>query len=508
MTMLNTAPYDVVVVGARPAGAATAMVLARAGLRVLVVDRSHYGDDTVSTHALMRAGVLQLVRWGLLDQVAAAGTPPVRGSVFHYGEDRIHVPIKPGFGVDALYAPRRTVLDPILICAAQEAGAEVRFGVAVAALRRDDRGRVTGIVGRDESGAAFEVGARITVGADGLGSAVARFTGAPVERAAASTVAFIYGYWDGLPVHDYELFYRPGVAAGLFPTNRDQVCAFAGTSPRRFRLEMQAGVTSAYTHLLGDAAPEVLAAGARAPKRLRVFAGRRPGYLRRASGPGWALVGDAGYYKDPITSHGITDALRDAELLGRAIITAIHGKADEAVALATYQATRDRLSELLFTTTDAIASFAWDLDQVSTLLRQLSGAMSEEVTLLSGLDNHWFTDAMASIAESGRPRSYDGLRAAGHLQLSKDVRDVVADGVGRQAKPASDGGVTQPARDQREHLTLARCEFGKHSRVGARRVEVVESPRGDTSTEDRLTTGHDSDGPDHALRRRTFEDIT
>ena len=386
MTTLDTSPYDVVVVGARPAGAATAMVLARAGLRVLVVDRSHYGADTISTHALMRGGVLQLARWGLLDTVAAAGTPPVRGCVFHYGEDRIRVPIKPGFGVDALYAPRRTVLDPILVGAARDAGAEVRFGVAVAGLRRDGHGRVTGVVGRDEGGAAFEIGARITVGADGLGSTVARFAGAPVERAAASAVAFIYGYWDGLPVQDYELFYRPGVTAGLFPTNGGQVCVFAGTSPRRFRLETRAGVTPAYTRLLGEAAPEVLAAGARPPKRLRVFAGRRPGYLRQATGPGWALVGDAGYFKDPVTAHGITDALRDAELLARAIITAARGEADEAVALAAYQATRDRLSERLFATTDAIASFTWDLDHIPMLLRQLSEAMSDEVTWLSELE--------------------------------------------------------------------------------------------------------------------------
>jgi flavin-dependent dehydrogenase len=308
--------------------------------------------------------------------------------VFHYGEDRIDVPIEPGSGVDALYAPRRTVLDPILVGAARDAGAEVRFGVAVAGLCRDGHGRVTGVVGRDESGAAFEIGARVTVGADGMGSTVARFAGAPVERAAASAAAFIYGYWDGLPVHDYELFYRPGVTAGLFPTNGGQVCVFAGTTPRRFRLESRAGVTPAYARLLGEAAPEVLdaGAGARAPKRLRVFAGRRPGYLRQATGPGWALVGDAGYFKDPITAHGITDALRDAELLGRAIITDAGREADGAVALATYQTTRDRLSERLFATTDAIASFGWDLDQIPMLLRQLSEAMSEEVTWLSELE--------------------------------------------------------------------------------------------------------------------------
>lgn len=146
MTARTASPYDVVVVGARPAGAATAMVLARAGLRVLVVDRSRYGADTLSTHALLRGGVLQLARWGLLNEVIAAGTPPVQRSVFHYGEERIEVPIRPAAGVDALYAPRRTVLDPILVDAARDAGAEVRFGLTVTGLCRDGTGRVTGVV--------------------------------------------------------------------------------------------------------------------------------------------------------------------------------------------------------------------------------------------------------------------------------------------------------------------------------------------------------------------------
>ena len=142
----------------------------------------------------------------------------------------------------------------------------------------------------------------------------------------------------------------------------------------------------AYTRLLDQAAPGVLDADARGPERLRVFAGRRPGFLRRASGPGWALVGDAGYFKDPITAHGLTDALRDAELLGRAIIAAAGGAVPEAVALAAYQATRDRLSERLFAVTDAIASFAWDLDEIRRLLLQLSDAMSDEVRGLRALE--------------------------------------------------------------------------------------------------------------------------
>jgi flavin-dependent dehydrogenase len=382
-----SSPYDVVVVGARPAGAATAMLLARAGLRVLVVDRDAYGADTTSTHALLRGGVLQLVRWGLLDRIIAAGTPPVTSSAFFYGDNRIDVPIKPHAGVNALYAPRRTVLDPILVDAAREAGAEVRFGVTAGGLRRDRDGRVTGLVGRDERGAAFAARARIIVGADGIGSMVARFAGAPIERAATHAAACVYGYWDELPVRDYQLFYRPGVTAGFFPTNNGQVCAFAGTTPSRFRLELQAGVAPAYARLLAEAAPWVRGSRPRPPEHLRVFAGRRPGYLRRAHGPGWALVGDAGYFKDPATAHGITDALRDAELLARAIISAASGHVSEELALASYQASRDDLSEGLFSTTEAIASFAWDLKRIPVLLRRLSESMGSEVKWLTDLES-------------------------------------------------------------------------------------------------------------------------
>ena len=146
--------YHVVVVGARAAGAATAMLLARAGLDVLVVDRGRYGSDTLSTHALMRGGVLQLHRWGLLDRIVDAGTPPIRRTTFRYANDDVVVTIKPSLGVDALYAPRRTVLDPVLVDAAADAGADVRFGVTVTDVRRDAQGRVIGIAGRDDAGRA------------------------------------------------------------------------------------------------------------------------------------------------------------------------------------------------------------------------------------------------------------------------------------------------------------------------------------------------------------------
>ena len=390
--MRPTATYDAVVVGARPAGAATAMLLARAGLRVLVVDRAAYGTDTVSTHALLRGAVLQLARWGLLDRIAAAGTPAVERCVFRYGRRDLEVPIKPRAGVEALYAPRRTVLDPILVDAARDAGADIRFGVSVTGLAGN--GRVTGVVGHDEDGRPFAANARFTIGADGIGSSVSRLVGAPVEQSAESAAGFIYGYRGGLPADRYQLWYQPGVAVGSFPTNHGQACVFAASSPARMRRELRGGAGPAYANLLAEAAPELLD-GVHRPRRLRLFAGRRTGYVRRSYGPGWALVGDAGYYKDPITSHGLTDALRDAELLSRAIIAAASGEAAEPMALARYQSVRDRLSARLFTVTDQIASFRWNLDRIPGLLTDLSDAMVDETNWLSELDARHSRPAIA-----------------------------------------------------------------------------------------------------------------
>src|SRR6188472_3618251 len=170
--------YDVVVVGARAAGASTAMLLAQAGLRVLVVDRSRYGADTLSTHALMRGGVMQLNRWGLLDRVVEAGTPAVRQVRFRLANDDLTIKIKPAHGVDALYAPRRTVLDPMLVDAAIAAGAEVRYGISVLDVRRDSKGRVTGIDARDATGHAVAFDAALVIGADGTRSTIADRVGA------------------------------------------------------------------------------------------------------------------------------------------------------------------------------------------------------------------------------------------------------------------------------------------------------------------------------------------
>ncbi|GGC50933.1 FAD-dependent oxidoreductase [Siccirubricoccus deserti] len=387
--MYPEARYDVLVVGARCAGAATAMLMARHGLRVMVIDRAAHGSDTISTHALMRGGVLQLHRWGLLPRLRARATPAVRSTTFHYGMEPITVAIRAQDGVDALYAPRRTVLDGMLADAAAEAGAEVRHGHSLAALIRRDRGdRITGAVVVDPQGRPRHVEAALVVGADGIGSRVARLVEAPVQRESRAATAAVYGHWSGLSAEGYHWHYAPGASVGVIPTNAGQHCVFASVPPERFLAGFRADAMAAYRGLLRGLAPALAAevAVGRLESRLWAFAGRR-GFFRQAHGPGWALVGDAGYFKDPLTAHGITDALRDAELLAEA------AAAGTERAMAHYAAARDALSLPLFEATDAIAAFDWDLEALKAHHQALNRAMKLEVEFLAAR-------AAAPMAES------------------------------------------------------------------------------------------------------------
>ncbi len=372
--------YDAVIVGARAAGAATAMLLADAGLTVLVVDRGDYGDDTLSTHALMRGGVLQLHRWGLLDRVIDAGTPPIRRTTFHYAHDDVSVTIKPAHGVDALYAPRRTVLDPVLVDAAVAAGADVRFGVTVTDVRRGRGDRVVGIEGHDDTGRAIAVDAGVVIGADGLRSTIAKGVGAPVERRVGAAGGVVYGYWAGIETDGYEWAYRAGAAAGLIPTNAGLTCVFAGSTPSR----IGRGGQRALEEVVRLASPDIAArvAAGRAPAGVRSFPGVA-GYLRRSWGPGWALVGDAGSWKDPISAHGLTDALRDAELLARTVVASADRDLGDAEALSAYQVTRDQLALPLLRAADAIATYEWADSEIPGLLMELSSSMAAEVDIIA-----------------------------------------------------------------------------------------------------------------------------
>jgi flavin-dependent dehydrogenase len=365
--------YDAVIVGARCAGAATAMLLARQGLRILVLDRGAYGADTLSTHALMRGGVLQLHRWGLLDKIIEAGTPPVTEASFHYGDEVVSVRLKSRDGVNALFAPRRTILDRVLVDAAREAGAEVVYGTRVSALTTDADGRVTGLVVKGKQGDARRIPAGIVIGADGLRSTIGALVQAPIYRQGHHATGVVYGYWQGLDVVGYEWRYNPGVSTGIIPTN-DATCVFAAMPDSRFRDEIARDVEAGYRRVIAECSP-ALEAGLNMAVRIGTLHGFPgvPGFFRRSWGPGWALVGDAGYFKDPLTAHGITDAFRDAELLATAVLQcSIH-------ALAEYERARDQLALDQFLATDAIASFDWDLTALPALHRTMSDEMAKEV---------------------------------------------------------------------------------------------------------------------------------
>ncbi|HEU0034330.1 MAG TPA: FAD-dependent monooxygenase [Kofleriaceae bacterium] len=369
--------YDVVVVGARVAGAATAMLIARAGLSVLVLDRGREGTDTLSTHALMRAGVLQLHHWGILEPVRRKGTPLVTSTSFHYGDEEIRVQLKPRDGIDGLYAPRRTVIDQLLVEGARAAGAVFVYGVSVTQVLRDDRGRVCGVAVKDVADhATAEVHANLVIGADGVRSTIANLVGATPTRTARTTTAVVFSYFSNLPIEGYHWYYRPKVSAGAIPTN-DGVCVFAAMPPQRFEEQVASNIAAGHEQVLRECDASLADAVSRATRTdpYRGFPGTL-GYFRKSSGPGWALVGDAGYFKDPLTAHGMTDAFVDAEHLARAVIAGT----DDAVA--DYERARDERSAEFFELTDQIASFEWDLPTIQGLHRRLSDEMKQEAAIV------------------------------------------------------------------------------------------------------------------------------
>jgi len=371
---------DAVIVGARCAGAATALLLARAGARVMLVDKGVYGSDTLSTHALMRGAVLQLHRWGLLPSIVAAGTPPVRSTTFSYREQDVTVPIEPRYGIGALYAPRRALLDRVLVDAAVQSGAEVHYRVRVDDVIADADGRVRGITATS-GGTRWNIEADIVIGADGLHSTIAQRVAAPCIVQGRHSTGVLYSYWEQLPGDEYYWRFRTRASIGVIPTNDGAACVFASVPAERFRTEVRGDVVAAYRRLIRDSSAvfDARLDGARRVEPVRGFGGQL-GFIKRGYGPGWALVGDAAYFKDPLTAHGITDALRDAELLARAIARGT------STALAEYDVTRHDLSRRLFEITDEIASFAWTDEEVQSLHRAFSGEMSREVRALAALE--------------------------------------------------------------------------------------------------------------------------
>jgi 2-polyprenyl-6-methoxyphenol hydroxylase-like FAD-dependent oxidoreductase len=226
----------------------------------------------------------------------------------------------------------------------------------------------------------------LVVGADGRDSVVSRQVAARVTAGGGNRAAYLYCYWSGLPADGYEWIYRAGLSAGVIPTGGGLCCLFVGgaTDDIGSVVHRANGPAHAYRWLaeragLGDR----LRAADRA-ESVRYLRGLPAGYLRQAHGPGWALVGDAGHWLDPISTHGITSALRDADLLARALATTAPDSDRRRHALREYQRVRDRLSLPLLRNADEIAGYRWDMPRLRALLRAMASAMSDEVDQLVG----------------------------------------------------------------------------------------------------------------------------
>ena len=362
------ADYDAIIVGARCAGAPTAMLLARKGYRVLVVDRASFPSDTVSTHMIHAPGISALHRWGLLEEVTATGCPAIERYSFDFGPFTISGTPRPCGGIATGYAPRRTVLDKILVDAAARAGAEVRERFSVEDVIVED-GTVVGIRGRSDGGAAVVERARVVVGADGRNSRVARAVRPAQYNDKPMLQWSYYTYWSGLPVDGFEIVVRPDRGWAAMPTNDGLTLLVVGW-PYAESTAYRADVEANYLKTL-ELAPEFAERVASATREARFIGAAVPNFFRTPYGPGWALVGDAGYTKDPITAQGISDAFRDAELCATALDNTFAGRTTFEAAMAAYQQTRDDQVLPIYEFTTQLAT----MEAPPAEMQQLLGAM-------------------------------------------------------------------------------------------------------------------------------------
>jgi flavin-dependent dehydrogenase len=376
--------YDAIVVGARCAGSPTAMLLARKGYRVLVVDRATFPSDTLSTHMIHAPGIAALSRWGLLHEVVASGCPPIDSYAFDFGPFTISGTPRPSEGISTAYAPRRTVLDKILVDAADRAGAEVRAGFTVDEVIVE-AGAVVGIRGRDRNGSSTEARARIVIGADGHNSRVAKAGGAQQYDDKPMLECCYYTYWSGLTVDRFETVIRPDRGWARFPTNDGLTLLVLGW-PIDEASAYKADVEANYLKTL-ELAPELAEQVRGATREERFAGGATPNFFRKPFGPGWALVGDAGYTKDPITAQGICDAFRDAELCTEAIDAAFDGRRPFDDAMSAYQQARDAQVHPIYEFTAQLATLAAPPPELQQLLGAVYGnreAMDDFVSLTAG----------------------------------------------------------------------------------------------------------------------------
>jgi flavin-dependent dehydrogenase len=377
--------YDAIVVGARVAGSPTAMLLARKGYRVLLVDRDSFPSDTISTHLIHPPGMAALQRWGLAETIIATNCPPVPTYRVDFGPFAVVAQPRVAAGAPPAFAPRRIVLDQILVRAAVGAGAELRESFAVGGLVLED-GVVRGIRGRSKGGKAITERARVVIGADGVNSVVARAVKARAYNEVPALEALYLAYWSGLPaVGEFQLYNRGDRGLAALATNDGLTVALVAWPIEEFeanRRDLLGNYLGAF-----EAEPTFAERFQGATRESRVVGKVMHNFYRQSYGPGWALVGDAGYHKDAVTAQGISDAFRDAEALTDALDAALSGRQPFEAALAGYQDARDATTMPMFELTCQLASFAPPTPEEGQLFAAVAadGEASEDfVSTLAG----------------------------------------------------------------------------------------------------------------------------
>ena len=413
--------YDVIVIGARAAGAPLAMLSARAGLKVLLIDRATFPSDTLSTHLIQLKGTAALKRWGLLDKVLASNCPPVQRASLSFGDVVLRGKYPALDGVEDIICPRRFILDKLLVDAAVRAGAELRQDFLVEELLFDGE-KVIGIKGHSKSSAAgseskIEERAQLTVGADGKHSLVAQLVKAKEYNQKTAQTCGYYTYWEGLQLEEGGIYTFPDLMVSAWPSNDGLSIVFTAHPISKFS-EVRKDIEGRFWQAINKVPhlSERLRQGHQAER----FYGTAdlPVFYRQSHGPGWALVGDAGLAMDPITGYGIGNAFYDAERLSQAIIKAYAGQMDIEEALKQREQVRDADTLPMYNLTNQLASFEsptveqWEL--FSALARKPEAANRFFGTLTGSISVEEFY-SMPNL------RSIIGIAGMGRVMISKII---------------------------------------------------------------------------------------
>ncbi len=365
---MTTEPeHDALIVGGRAAGGSLAILLARQGRRVLVVDRDEFPSDTMSTHFMNLGAVGGLKRLGVLDDILAAGFRRITRHRSWIADCCFEGPNGPADTFSL--APRRIVLDSVLLDHAVKAGARFEQKTRVDALIQESE-RVVGAVLQTVGGERREIRARVVVGADGKSSRVAEWVGAGQYDAVPALRPAYYGYFHGIeprPEATLELFFGGDQIGFLFPMREGEDCIAVEIQPEDFE-EFRSDHGAAF-----EARVRRLPDMNRRMKNAHLQ-GKLMGvkgidnHFRKPYGPGWALIGDAGYLKDPATGTGIGDALQQSFMLAEALGAAFDG-ADWEASMSAFQEKRDQMMKPLYDATLAFTRMRDDGPAEQALLQ-------------------------------------------------------------------------------------------------------------------------------------------